>query len=212
VTEIACESMLLSDEDLVGRIVSGEKHLFEIVVQRYSRRLLRIAVSVLHNEAEAEDVVQDAFLSAYQHLAQFAGRAKFSTWLSRIALHRAFAAASQSKRNVSLDDDSDGEHPARVVPDHAPTPEQRRYFDEVATLLSAAVAELPDSYRSVLMMREFDEVDTTDTAQRLRISQANVKVRLHRARAMVRAHYERALSARVAPVCAPDASVLGLAT
>ena len=210
--EMRGESTLLSDEELVNRILQGEKHLFEIVVQRYSRRLLRIALSVLRNEAEAEDVVQDAFLSAYQHLAQFAGRAKFSTWLSRIALHRAFAAASLGKRHVSLDDDYDGDHPARVVPDHAPTPEQRRYFEEVATLLSSAVADLPDSYRSVLMMREFEEVDTTSTARRLRISQANVKVRLHRARAMVREHYERALAARVAPVCAPDALVVGLAT
>ena len=210
--EIGCELELVTDEDLVGRIVNGEKHLFDIIVRRYSRRLMRIAISVLHNEAEAEDVVQDAFLSAYQHLAQFAGRAKFSTWLSRIALHRAFAMASQSKRHVSLDDDCDGEHPVRVVLDHAPTPEQRRYFEEIATLLSTAVAELPENYRSVLMMREFDDVDTTSTARRLCISQANVKVRLHRARAMVRAHYERALAARVAPLCAPDASVVGLAT
>ena len=210
--EIGCAVGLLSDEDLVSRILSGEKNLFDVIVQRYSRRLMRIAISVVHNEAEAEDVVQDAFLSAYQHLAQFAGRAKFSTWLSRIALHRAFAAAAQSKRHVSLDDDCDGEHPVRVVPDHAPTPEQRRYFEEVATLLSTAVAELPEHYRSVLMMREFDEVDTTATAHRLRLSQANVKVRLHRARAMVRAHYERALAARAAPVCDPNAAVVGLAT
>ncbi len=209
--EIESELALLPDEELVARIIDGEKHLFEVVVQRYSRRLLRIAVSVLRNEAEAEDVVQDAFLSAYQHLQQFAGRAKFSTWLSRIALHRAFAAAAQSKRHVSLDDDSDREHPEYVVPDHTPTPEQRRYFDEVATLLGTAIAELPESYRTVLMMREFDEVDTTATAQRLRISQANVKVRLHRARAMVRAHYERALAARMAPACAPDPAVFGLA-
>ncbi len=205
------ELALVSDEELVSRIVNGEKHLFDVVVQRYSRRLLRIAVSVLRNEAEAEDVVQDAFLSAYQHLAQFAGRAKFSTWLSRIALHRAFAVVAHGKRHVSLDDDADGEHPVRVVPDRKPTPEQHRYFEEVATLLTTAVAELPESYRSVLIMREFDEVDTTATARRLNLSQANVKVRLHRARAMVRAHYDRALATGIAPVAAPDRSVVGLA-
>ncbi len=209
--ENGCEVALLLDEELVRRITNGETHLFEIVVQRYSRRLLRIALSVLRNEAEAEDVVQDAFLSAYQHLGQFAGRAKFSTWLSRIALHRAFAVSAQGKRHVSLDDDADGEHAVRVVPDHKPTPEQHRYFTEIATLLTTAVAELPESYRSVLMMREFDEADTTATSRRLHISQANVKVRLHRARAMMRAHYDRALAAGIAPIAATDAAVIGLA-
>ncbi len=171
-----------------------------------------MALSVLHNDAEAEDVVQDAFLSAYQHLSQFAGRARFSTWISRIALHRAFAVAAQSKRRVSLDEENDGEQPVRVVPDTAPTPEQRRYFEEVVMLMSTAIAELPESYRSVLMLREVDELDTTAAARKLRISQANVKVRLHRARAMVRNHYERALAAKIVPEIAPDSAVVGLAS
>lgn len=210
--EMAVDLNLLADEELVARIVQGEKHLFDLVVQRYSRRLFRMAVSVLRNEAEAEDVVQDAFVSAYQHLAQFAGRAKFSTWLSRIALHRAFAVAAQHGRHVSLDDDNDGEQPVRVVPDHAPTPEQRLYFDEVTSLVGAAVAELPESYRSVLILREVEEADTSATAKKLRISQANVKVRLHRARAMVRAHYERALAAGIAPDLSAKCDVRALAT
>ena len=210
--DLANEAAVLSDEELVSRVITGEIELFETIVQRYSRRLFRVALSVLHNEAEAEDVVQDAFLSAYQHLRQFAGRAKFSTWISRIALHRAFAVASQSKRRVSLDDEHDGEQPSRVVPDHAPTPEQRRYFDEVAMLMSSAIADLPETYRRVLILREVDELDTTDAARKLRISQANVKVRLHRARAMVRSHYERALAAGVAPENLADAAVVGLAS
>lgn len=210
--DLANDAAVLSDEELVARVIGGEIGLFENIVQRYSRRLFRVALSVLHNEAEAEDVVQDAFLSAYQHLSQFAGRAKFSTWISRIALHRAFAVAAQSKRKVSLDDEYDSEQPVRVVPDHAPTPEQRRYFDEVAMLMTSAIAELPETYRSVLLLREVDELDTTNAARKLRISQANVKVRLHRARAMVRAHYERALAARVVPEGLADAAVIGLAT
>lgn len=210
--DVALEPAVVSDEELVSRVIRGETEVFEIIVRRYSRRLFRVALSVLHNEAEAEDVMQDAFLSAYQHLSQFAGRARFSTWISRIALHRAFAVAAQSKRRVSLDEEYDGEQPIRVVLDTAPTPEQRRYFEEVAMLLSTAIAELPENYRSVLMLREVDELDTTTAARKLRISQANVKVRLHRARAMVRNHYERALAAKVVPATTPDASIVGLAS
>ena len=189
----------VSDEELVSRILAGEKHLFDTVVHRHHRRLLRVAISILRNEAEAEDVVQDAFLSAYQHLSQFAGRAKFSTWLSRIAMHRAFAVIAQNSRNVSLDEEGDDERPVRVTPDPSPDPEQRLYFQELKSLMNTAVAELPDSYRTVLLMRQGDEADTSATAQNLRISQSNVKVRLHRARAMVRAHFERALAAGVMP-------------
>ncbi len=212
VADLALEPSVLSDEELVNRVLRGETESFETIVQRYSRRLFRVAISVLHNEAEAEDVVQDAFLSAYQHLSQFAGRARFSTWISRIALHRAFAVAAQAKRKVSLDEDYEGEQPVHIVPDTAPTPEQRRYFEEVAMLMSSAIAELPESYRSVLMLREVDELDTTSSARKLRISQANVKVRLHRARAMVRTHYERALAAKLVPECVPDAAIVALAS
>lgn len=190
---------VVSDEDIVGRILAGEKHLFDVVVTRHHRRLLRVAMSIMRNEAEAEDVVQDAFLSAYQHLAQFAGRAKFSTWLSRIALHRAFALVAQNGRHVSLDEEYEDEQPVRVVHDPAPDPEQRLYFHEMASLVGAAVAELPESYRSVLLMRESEGADTSATARKLCISQSNVKVRLHRARAMVRAHYDRALTSGVLP-------------
>lgn len=198
------ELALVPDEELVSRILAGEKQLFDIVVQRHHRRLLRVAISIMRNEAEAEDVVQDAFLSAYQHLGQFAGRAKFSTWLSRIAMHRAFALAAQNGRNVSLDEEYEDEQPVRVVADPTPNPEQRLYFHEIASLVGAAVAALPETYRSVLLMREAEGADTSATARNLQISQSNAKVRLHRARAMVRAHYERAVHSGVLPTAECD--------
>src|SRR5690242_19648002 len=120
VADIAKETLVVTDEELVNRIFAGEKHLFDTVVQRHYRRLMRVAMSIMRNEAEAEDVVQDAFLSAYQHLSQFAGRAKFSTWLSRIAMHRAFALTAQNSRHVSLDEEYEDEQPVRVVHDPAP--------------------------------------------------------------------------------------------
>src|SRR5579863_6348376 len=80
-----------TDEEVVARVLGGETALFEIIMRRYNQRLYRVAYSVLRDEAEAEDVMQDAYVRAYQHLDQFAGRAKFSTWLTRIAVHEALA-------------------------------------------------------------------------------------------------------------------------
>jgi len=195
VSDTPCELALLSDEDLVKQIVQRaqpDDSAFELLVHRYSRRLFRIALSVVRNEAEAEDVVQESFLSAYQHLAQFAGRSRFSTWLARIALYRALAHNSHISRHVSLDDSDREDQPVRVVADTSPTPEQQTYLGEMTALMSAAIAALPESYRSVLVLREFEELDTDQTARALHISRANVKVRLHRARAMIRTHYDGA--------------------
>ena len=87
----------------------------------------------------------------------------------------------------------------RVALDSRPSPEDNVYLNQLSALLGAAVADLPESYRSVLVMREFDQVDTEETARRLQISQANVKVRLHRARTMIRAYYDRSLAAGMMP-------------
>jgi len=87
----------LTDEEVVTRVLNGETALFEILMRRYNQRLYRVARSILRQDDEAEDVMQDAYVRAYQHLGQFAGRAKFSTWLTRIAVHEALARAHRGK-------------------------------------------------------------------------------------------------------------------
>lgn len=209
--ELTLDPTLLSDEEVVTRVLDGEKRLFEVLVQRHSKRLMRVVTSILRNSAEAEDAVQDAFLSAYEHLAQFEGRAKFATWLSRIALYRSYALAGRNDRHVSLDEEFNDERPIRTVSDPRPSPEQQAYISQLSSLLSTAVAELPENYRSVLIMREMDGVDTDETARRLHLSRTNVKVRLHRARAMVRARYDKSLESRV-QASAPHARLLAAAS
>src|SRR6266851_7235327 len=93
----------LTDEELVTRVLNGETALFEILMRRYNQRLYRVARSILRDDGEAEDVMQDAYVRAYQHLGQFAGRAKFSTWLTRIAVHEALARAHRGKRYDALE-------------------------------------------------------------------------------------------------------------
>ena len=176
---------LLTDEEIVARVLAGEKELFAIIMRRHGRHLFHVAVSVLRNGADAEDVVQDTYISAYRNLHQFAGRAKFSAWIRRIALHRAIWLASAPKLRVPFDHEDDAGYVAEV-PDACPSPEHRVFMRELHAVLEAAVASLPDNYRSVLLLRAIEETDTSVTAKRLQISPNNVKVRLHRARAMVR--------------------------
>jgi RNA polymerase sigma-70 factor (ECF subfamily) len=180
-----------TDEEIVERVRAGETGLFEIIMRRYNQRLYRVTMGILRNSEEAEDVMQDAYVRAYQHLDQFAGRAKFATWLTRIALHEALARAKRGARFQELDETSEATMDAFSTASH--TPEQQASKAELLSLLEEAIAGLPVRYRSVLMMRDLEEMSTAETAECLGIREENVKVRLHRARALVRKSlYQRA--------------------
>jgi RNA polymerase sigma-70 factor (ECF subfamily) len=179
-----------TDEEIVSQTLAGNTDAFEVVVRRHGRRLFAVAVSVLRDEAEAEDIVQDTYVSAFEHLSQFAGRARFSTWLARIALYKSLAKLSSRAKTQSLEfEDSDGETMEYAVPDSSPSPEQRVTANQNAALLKTAIMSLPENYRHVMILRELRGEDTLSTARKLKISTANVKVRLHRAHAMLRKEY-----------------------
>lgn len=174
-----------SDEEVVARVLDGETALFEIIMRRYNQRLYRVAHSILRDDAEAQDVMQDAYVRAYQHLDQFAGRAKFSTWLTRIAVHEALARAHRRSRVQGLDAEPYGGTMDPLV-SKTPDPEQQASDRELVALLQSAVLALPANYRSVLVLRDIEEMSTSDTAEALELTEENVKVRLHRARALLR--------------------------
>src|SRR5437660_12616739 len=117
-------SVELRDEEVVTRILNGETALFDILMRRYNQRLYRVARSILRDDGEAEDVMQDAYVRAYQHLGQFAGRAKFSTWLTRIAVHEALARANRRRRYEALDASPNSQGENMMFPSNAPNPEQ----------------------------------------------------------------------------------------
>ena len=191
------------DEEIVTRTLAGETHLFETIVRRHSPRLLRMATSVVRNESDAEEVVQDTFVSAYQHLGQFAGRARFLTWLTRIAIYKALARASSRAREVPLENE-DGQEPSWLV-HGGPSPEQKLSAAETASLLGTAIEALPESYRRVVLLRDIEELDTETAARQLRITETNLKVRLHRARAMLRREWERVIEPAI-KISLPDAA------
>ncbi len=185
--EVAASQEPLTDEEVVTQVLAGETGMFEIVMRRHNQRLYRVARAILRNDGEAEDVMQDAYVRAYEHLDQFAGRAKFSTWLTRIAVHEALARQHRGNRYQELEPMSEREgDPMDRVASLAPDPEQQASSSEIRRLLEEAVEKLPDAYRTIFMLRDVEDMSTTDAADVLEITEDNVKVRLHRARALLR--------------------------
>lgn len=176
----------LSDEVIVRRVLAGEGALFELLMRRYNQRLYRVARSIVKNDAEAEDVMQQAYVNAYSHLDQFGGRARFSTWLTRIAVYEALARVRRRGRFAEIDPAADDERsdpgPAALGPD----PEQQAYAGELRRSLEVALASLPPTYRTVLVLRDVEELSTEEAAECLGISADNVKTRLRRARSLLR--------------------------
>jgi RNA polymerase sigma-70 factor (ECF subfamily) len=174
-----------TDEEVVERVKGGDTALYEILMRRYNQRLYRVTVAILRDGAEAEDVMQDAYVRAYEHLEQFEGRAPFASWLTRIAVHEAFARIRQRGHYEPLDETEDGEISMKTV-DTTPDPEQNASRSETSELLEAAVLGLPEPYRAVVMLRDVEEMSTKDAAEVLELTEENVKVRLHRGHAMMR--------------------------
>jgi RNA polymerase sigma-70 factor, ECF subfamily len=175
-----------TDEEVVERVKAGETASYEIIMRRYNQRLFRVARAILRDDAEAEDVIQDAYVRAYQNLHQFAGYAPFSIWLTRIAVHEALRRLRLRNRSQQLDEfEQDEEGPMKAV-ETSPDPEERASIAELGRLLEEVVLELPDGYRTVVMMRDIEQMSTSETAEALDLSEQNVKVRLHRGHAMMR--------------------------
>jgi RNA polymerase sigma-70 factor (ECF subfamily) len=182
----------LRDEEVVARVLSGETALFEILMRRYNQRLYRISRTILRDDGEAEDVMQDAYVRAYEHLNQFAGKAAFSTWLTRIAIHEALARKRRRGRMEELDALPNGDVMS-ILKSSAPTPESGAAQTEMRRILEEAIDRLPETYRTVVVLREVEEMSVAETADSLGVTDAVVKTRLHRAHSMLRKElYERA--------------------
>jgi len=179
---------VMTDQEIVERVKAGETALFEAIMRRYNQRLFRVARSILGNDGEAEDVTQDAYVRAYMHLDQFEGRAQFSTWLTKIAVHEALARLRARRRLVEIDATSGSAEDAMNLESRAPSPEQEVLTNTIRMVLETAVDTLPETYRSVFMLREVEGMSTSETADCLDLSDDAVKVRLHRARSLLRKH------------------------
>ncbi len=171
----------LSDKELVSRVLSGEKHLFEWIMRRYNQRLFRAGIAILGDEMEVEDAMQNAYIKAYQHLAGFEHRASLSTWLIKILINECLA---QKNKKAHLKVVNIEYHPENMS--SMKTPSNILMNKEMGIALETAIAHLPEKYRLVFMLREIEALPVKETGDILGIEEANVKVRLNRAKAMLR--------------------------
>jgi RNA polymerase sigma-70 factor, ECF subfamily len=179
-------SQALPDVEVVRLVIAGETGLFEILMRRYNQRLYRVARAILKDDAEVEDVMQQAYVNAYVHLDQFAERASFSTWLTKIAVHEALARARRRNASGFHGGAGPGDDTMTHVRERAPDPEHQAFATELRSLLESAIDSLPERHRVVFTLREIEGLSTAETAECLGITEENVKTRLHRARAMLR--------------------------
>lgn len=180
----------ITDEEIVARVVAGDDAVFEILMRRHNQRIYRTVRAVLRDENEVEDVMQQAYLRAYQHLGQFAGEARFSTWMTRIAVNEALA---RRKKDRGFFVQGDEEETIRLVDSVTPDPEQQASAAELRTVMEREIAALPEAFRLVIMLRDVEGLSTTESAETLGITEDLVKQRLHRARTALRENlYRRA--------------------
>lgn len=188
----------LDDHALVACVLAGEREAFRQIIQRCNQRMFRVVRGVIRNDAEAEDVVQEAYVHGYEKLASFRGEASLATWLTRIALNEAYGRLRRRHDSVDIDDiDMAAPVAAQVIafPGHvlgdAPAEEAARA--QLRRLLEQAVDALPEAFRLVYVLRDVEGCSVEETASALEIRQETVKTRLHRARRQLR----EALASRV---------------
>ena len=178
------------EAELIGRILAGEKELFHELIRPYERMVYLTVFSIVKNETEAEDGAQEAIINAYRHLGSFRAEAKFSTWLTTIAinegrkrLRKAKGAAEDSIEEAT--EEKEGDYTPAPLTDWREIPLEALERKELREALRKAVAELPDIYRQVFTLRDLEELNIEETARALGVNQGIVKVRLHRARIML---------------------------
>lgn len=189
------------DLELVRRAQAGELDAFEALTFRFERRIFSLAMRMLRQEQDAEDVTQQTFLSALENLKGFRGEASFATWIFRIATHAALKVIRKRKGldTISLEaatEDPDGTHSVphpEFIADWRQSPEQLVQKNEIHRLLDEALARLDEKYRLVFLLRDVEGLSIQETAEALGLSAANIKVRLLRARLQLREHLTRSL-------------------
>jgi RNA polymerase sigma-70 factor (ECF subfamily) len=174
-----------SDDEVVRDVLDGKTAMFELLMRRYNERVYRAARAIVRDEAEAEDVMQQAYVNAFTHLRQFNGSALFSTWLIRIAINEALARVRRKGRYEAFDD-----APAKVDPlmsmNPSENPERQAFAGELRELLESAIDDLPNGMREVFVLRDVEGMSTLEVAESLSVSEDVVKTRLSRGRAMLR--------------------------
>lgn len=177
-----------SDEELVARAQKGDKLAFEQLTLRYETKIYNLILHLTGNRTTAKDILQETFINAYRSLKKFRGKSKFSTWLYKIAVNFCLMHRRKKKITISLDDylQTDKDEKPRQVPDWADNPDATSENNELKGRLNTAIEELPDDYKSVLILSDVEGLSNKEINKVLGLSVPAIKSRLHRARLFVR--------------------------
>ena len=167
------------DEEIIERILKGEKQLYENLIRKYNDRLFRIGMAIINNEDEARDIMQTTYLNAYLQLPAIQNKSSFSTWLTRILINESLLRKKKKIKQQQLLNRQPGNNENE-------TPLKSLLNKELKALLEKAISDLPEKYKLVFVMREIEEMSISETMEVLKISESNVKARLSRAKEMLR--------------------------
>jgi RNA polymerase sigma-70 factor, ECF subfamily len=178
------------EADCIRRILAGERHLFHDLIRPCERPIYFLLLSLLRNEAEAEDAAQDTAIKVYLNLKNFRGDSQFRTWVLSIARNEGLGRLRKAgtRREDSLDagtDEQTGDYTPAILTSWREIPSQALERQELGAILRKAIDGLPEIYRNVVLLRDIEEMDVRETAQALGVTEGAVKVRLHRARALL---------------------------
>jgi len=181
---------VLTDGEVVARVLAGETALFEVIMRRHNQRLYRTVRAILGGDADAEDAMQDAYVQAYRNLAQFEGRSSLATWLTRIAVNQCLSRLRKHRHIYPIDTELEMKMTEKMD-DGRPGPEKQMLNREVRHVLELAIEQMPARYRSVLILRDVEGLSTAEAAESLGMSVEAVKVNLHRGRTYLRKALEQ---------------------
>ena len=176
----------ISDYEIITRILHGEKNLYSIIVRRYNQRLYRVAMSIINDDSEVEDVMQVAYINAYENLGKFAFKASFSTWLTRILINECLLRLKKRGKSINMNDVTMDNEIYQKHSIEVQTPVAKMLNSELKYALDKAIRQLPEKYRTVFIMREIEDMNVAETQACLDISEVNVKVRLNRAKSLLK--------------------------
>ena len=175
----------MNDEEIIMRVIAGDKDLYSFIVRKYNQRLYRISLSIINNDSAIEDVMQTTYIKAYENLDKFKFESAFSTWITRILINESLLFLKKQEqvmnREKHLTPFTSG-----TIASEPKTPLMKVIDSELKAVLEVTIKKLPEKYRTVFIMRELENMNVAETMECLGLSEANVKVRLNRAKVMLR--------------------------
>ena len=175
----------VEEDEIIRRIINGEKDLYTLIIRKYNQRLYRIALSIINRESEVQDIMQTAYIKAYENLNQFKFQSSFSTWITKILINESLMYLKKAEQRTAK---ANGKLFMTHNQDAADlqTPLMKVLNSELKNILESSIRRLPEKYRTVFIMREMESMNVAETMECLGLSEANVKVRLNRAKVMLR--------------------------